>query len=74
MITYFVQPLAKILRAAGLESARSTNRTSLFLTMLSSEWAGRLMFGEPAMSAKEIEKHIELVVGVFLGGVTSLSK
>jgi len=67
--TYILQPLAKILRAAGLEHARSTKRAALFLMMLSSEWADRLMFGEPAMNTKEIEKHVELVVTVFLNGV-----
>jgi TetR/AcrR family transcriptional regulator, mexJK operon transcriptional repressor len=71
---YFLRPLAKMLRAAGLEDARSTQRSSLFLMMLSSDWADRLMFGEAAMSARETEKHIELVVDIFLRGVTPISK
>jgi len=72
--TYFLQPLVKILRTAGLEEKRTTKKASLFLKMLASEWAARVMFGEPAMSSKETANYIALVTDIFLNGVQRQSK
>jgi len=66
--TYLLRPLARLLRAAGLENSKDDKKAVVFLNMATSQWQRRIIFGDPPMSAEEIAAHAELVTDLFLNG------
>lgn len=65
---YLVRPLAAFMRDAGLARDKGEERAKLFLAMAFAEWQRRFSFLKPLPKGKEIERHAELVVDLFLHG------
>ena len=66
---YFLTPLAAFLCELGVEEANSIELARLVSHMATSEWQRRILFGEPPLTDREIERHADLVVGVLMNGV-----
>lgn len=66
--TYLLRPLARFLRAVGLENSKDDKKAIVFLNMATSEWQRRIVFGDPPLNSAEIAAHAELVTDLFLNG------
>ncbi|MDX2276627.1 MAG: TetR/AcrR family transcriptional regulator [Hyphomonadaceae bacterium] len=66
-----VQPVMALLRASGAPEGYTEELARTFVAMALSEWYRRSMYRLKSQSRKEIERHAELAVALFLDGVAS---
>lgn len=64
-----VAPVAHILESHGVAKTRCRALATQFVAMAFGEWQRRLLFGEEAMTERQMEEHAELVTRIFLGGI-----
>jgi AcrR family transcriptional regulator len=65
---FLIQPVAQYLRKTGFADANATELARLFVIMVMADWIRRITYGYPAASDREIARHVDLVVNLFLHG------